>query len=146
MVKHNAHAAWRGTLREGSGTVGVGSGTFSSVYDFTSRFQDGKRTNPEELLGAALAGCYAMALSSIAENAGHKPAQIDVSAEVSLEQADNAFRISSVRLKTVAEIPDLDEKRFEELVGKAKRSCIVAKALTGTEITVNASLREPARR
>src|SRR6266436_8271852 len=107
MAKRTASAVWEGTLREGKGTVKLGSGAFEGAYSFASRFEEGKGTNPEELIGAAHAGCFSMALSAGLGRAGFTPKRIETSARVHLEKVGEAFRITRIELKTEAAVPGI---------------------------------------
>jgi lipoyl-dependent peroxiredoxin len=141
MPKRTAEAHWHGSLQGGSGTVKLGSGAFEGPYSYSSRFEDGPGTNPEELLGAAHAGCFTMALAAALSRMDHPPTSIDTTAMVVLERSESGFRISKVALRTVARVPDVDEEDFQEIADQAKRTCPVSRALTtGTEITLDATL------
>ncbi len=140
MAKRTASAVWEGTLREGKGTVKLGSGAFEGAYSFASRFEEGKGTNPEELIGAAHAGCFSMALAAGLTRAGFSPKRISTTASVSLEKVGEAFKITRIELNTEAEIPGLDENTFQEQADTAKKNCPVSQALAGTEISLNAKL------
>jgi osmotically inducible protein OsmC len=139
MIRH-AEAEWNGSLKEGSGHLKVETGALDSAYSFRSRFEGGGETNPEELLGAAHAGCYSMALSAMLTGAGHPPKSIRTKAAVHLTQSAGAFSISKIELDTVAEVPGLDAAEFEKHALNAKANCPVSKALAGTEIHLNAVL------
>lgn len=141
MAKRTASAIWRGTLKEGNGTVKLGSGAFEGQYSFASRFEEGSGTNPEELIGAAHAGCFSMALAAGLTKAGFKPASINTNASVSLEKVGEAFKITRIELTTVAEVADIDESTFMEQAETAKKNCPVSQALAGTEISLNATLK-----
>ena len=140
MPVRKANAVWEGSLKEGHGTVKLGSGAFEGRYSFGSRFEEAGGTNPEELIGAAHAGCFSMALSGGLERAGHPPRSIDTSARVHLERADSGFRISRIELTTTAEVPGIDAAAFAEQAETAKANCPVSQALAGVEITLNARL------
>ena len=142
MATRSANARWDGTLQDGSGTMAVGSGAFSGAYSFKSRFADGDGTNPEELIGAALAGCYSMQLSLGAEQAGHTPESIETEANVHLTPADGGgFEISRIDLATRGQVPGIDAQEFTRLAEEAKRDCLVHKALAGVgEVTLDAAL------
>ena len=116
----------------------LGSGAFEGQYSFSSRFEEGTGTNPEELIGAAHAGCFTMALSAGLERAGHTANSIETPARVHLERADVAFRISRIDLTTTADVPGIDEAAFAEQAETAKASCPVSKALAGVDITLDA--------
>ena len=138
MTIRNAEATWLGTLREGSGTMKVHSGYFEGPYTYASRFEEGKGTNPEELLGAAHAGCYSMFLSALLTKAGFPPTRIHTTATVHLEAGPTITRID---LHTQAEVPGVDEATFLEKVQEAKMGCPVSKALAAVaSINVQARL------
>ena len=140
MATRNGSAVWEGTLREGKGTVRLGSGAFEGPYSFASRFEEGKGTNPEELIGAAHAGCFSMALSAALSKAGLSPKRIETTAKVHLGQVEGGFAITKIELDTTANVPGIDEKTFLDHADGAKKNCPVSKALAGTEITLNAKL------
>jgi lipoyl-dependent peroxiredoxin len=140
MATRNGSAVWEGTLREGKGTVKLGSGAFEGPYSFASRFEDGAGTNPEELIGAAHAGCFSMALAAGLSKAGISPKRIATTAKVHLGQVDGGFKITLIELETTAEVPGVDEKTFLEHADTAKRNCPVSQALAGTEIKLQAKL------
>jgi lipoyl-dependent peroxiredoxin len=140
MPARTATARWEGGLREGKGTMRLGSGAFEGQYSFSSRFEEGTGTNPEELIGAAHAGCFSMALSAGLERAGHPANSIDTTAHVHLDPADGGFRISRVDLDTTAEVPGIDDAAFEEQAQAAKANCPVSKALAGVDIRLDARL------
>ena len=140
MAKRTASAVWEGTLREGQGRVKLGSGTFEGAYSFTSRFEDGTGTNPEELIGAAHAGCFSMALAAGLTKAGFSPTRISTTASVSLEKVGEAFKITRIELDTEAEIRSIDEATFMAQAETAKKNCPVSQALAGTEISLKAKL------
>ncbi|MDX6404097.1 MAG: lipoyl-dependent peroxiredoxin [Blastocatellia bacterium] len=140
MAKRTASAVWEGTLKDGKGTVKLGSGAFEGQYSFASRFEEGSGTNPEELIGAAHAGCFSMALAAGLTRAGFTPTRINTNASVSLEKVGEAFKITKIELNTEAEIPNIDEAAFLEQADTAKKNCPVSQALAGTEITLSAKL------
>ncbi len=140
MAKRTASAVWEGTLKDGKGTVKLGSGAFEGQYSFASRFEEGTGTNPEELIGAAHAGCFSMALAAGLTRAGFTPTRISTNASVSLEKVGEAFKITKIELNTEAEIPNIDEATFLEHAETAKKNCPVSQALAGTEISLNAKL------
>ncbi len=140
MKKRRAEAVWRGNLTEGNGSMKLGSGLFESSYSFSSRFEEGEGTNPEELLGAAHAGCFSMALSNILAEEGFAPEEIQTEAEVSLDKVDGGFKITEIKLITQARVPEISEKEFLEHAKNAKGNCPVSLALGGTEISLEASL------
>src|SRR6185503_15055798 len=139
MAVSKASARWTGTLKEGSGTMKGGNGFFEAPFTFLSRFQgDNKGTNPEELVGAAHAGCFSMFLSAQLTNAGKPPKSIDTSATVTLGDGPT---ITSIVLDTVAVVPGVDQATFDEKVAFSKANCPVSKALAAVaEIKVNAKL------
>jgi osmotically inducible protein OsmC len=140
MVARKAEAEWQGDLRSGQGRVSLGSGAWSGPYSFRSRFESGDGTNPEELIGAAHAGCFSMALAAGLSAAGHKPERIHTTATVHIEQQDGGFAIPRIRLVTEARIPGLDEAEFQKQAQTAKANCPVSKALAGTKIELEAKL------
>ena len=137
MSIRNASAVWNGTLKEGNGTMKLGSGAFEGAFTFASRFEEGPGTNPEELVGAAQAGCFSMFLAAVLTDAGFPPVQIRTAAKVHLEQGP---RITLVELDTEAEVPNVDEKTFLEKVDLSEKNCPISLALTGPELRVTAHL------
>jgi lipoyl-dependent peroxiredoxin len=135
MAIRHAQAEWKGTLREGSGTMKFGK--FEGPFTYASRFESGEGTNPEELLGAAHAGCYSMFLSALLTKAGFKPTRIQTTATVHLEDGPT---IKTIELKTEAQVPNLDNAKLQELAAEAKANCPVSKALTGVDIKLHATL------
>jgi osmotically inducible protein OsmC len=140
MSTRQAHARWEGNLKEGRGRVDFGGGAFSAPYSFASRFEKGAGTNPEELLGAAHASCFAMALSLVLSEAGFKPDYVDATATVSITPQDGGFKISRSHLVCEAGIAGIDAATFAKHAENAKASCPVSKALAGTQITLEAKL------
>ncbi len=140
MPTRKAHARWEGSLKEGRGQVDVGSGAFKGAYSFASRFEEGPGTNPEELLGAAHAGCFAMALSLVLGQAGFKPEYVDATAHVTVLPQDGGFKITKSHLVCEAKVPGIDQAAFMRHAETAKASCPVSQALAGTEITLEARL------
>jgi lipoyl-dependent peroxiredoxin len=133
-------AAWKGGLKDGKGALSTESGALREYpYGFASRFEGQKGSNPEELLGAAHAGCFTMALSSILGEAKLTAESMETKAQVTLEQVDDGFAITAVHLTLKAKIPGADKAKFDELVGKAKAGCPVSKLLKA-EITLDATL------
>ena len=133
-------AVWEGTLKEGKGTMKLGSGAFEGPYSFQSRFENGTGTNPEELIGAAEAGCFSMALALNLEKAGHPPKRIKTTAKVTLKVSDGVFKITTIELQTKANVPGIDATKFQEQAALTKTTCPVSVALAGTEIKLNAEL------
>jgi lipoyl-dependent peroxiredoxin len=142
MPVRTAHAVWEGNLREGKGKVSLGSGAFEGSYSFGSRFQEGKGTNPEELVGAAHAGCFSMALSHGLAEAGHTPKSVKTTAKVQLDPAERGFKISNITLICEAQVPGLTEQKFLEFAESAKAGCPVSQALKATDIKLQAKLVE----
>jgi lipoyl-dependent peroxiredoxin len=140
MVARRAEAEWQGDLRLGKGQVRLGSGAYSGPYSFRSRFESGDGTNPEELIGAAHAGCFSMALAAELSAAGHAPERIHTEAIVHIERQDGGFAIPRISLATEARVPGIDEASFQEQAQAAKTNCPVSKALAGTAIELEAKL------
>ncbi len=141
MRVRKAYAEWNGTLKEGSGSVSLGSGAFEGAYTHASRFGDGEGTNPEELLGAAHAGCYTMFLSSLLTNRGYSPTRISTTASVQIDTGEGGPTISRIRLETEAEVPGLDADTFQSVAEEAKQKCPVSKALAVPVIELEARLQ-----
>lgn len=141
MPTRNANAEWHGNIREGKGHVRFGGGAYEGSYSAASRFADGGGTNPEELIAAAHAACFSMAFSVNLSMAGFTPTTIRTSAEVHIEQVDGAWTITRIDLICGAEVPGIDEAKFQELAQSAKRNCPVSRALKGVaEINLEATL------
>ena len=140
MPVRTADARWEGGLQDGQGSMEFGSGAFQGQYSFGSRFEEGWGTNPEELIGAAHAGCFSMALSGVLGNAGHAPEEISTTARVHIDKAGEGFAITRVELETRGRVPDISEDDFAAYAEEAKENCPVSRALAGPEITVNARL------
>ena len=139
-MQRKANARWQGTAKEGSGTLSTQSGTLTDVpYTFKARFGDGKGTNPEELIAAAHAGCFTMALSFGLNNAGFTAEAIDTDAQLTLDQVPGGFAITAIHLTTRARIPTIDAAKFNEIAAGAKANCPVSKVLNAT-ITMDATL------
>jgi len=130
-------AEWKGTLKEGAGTMKLASGAYEGPFTFASRFESGGGTNPEELIGAAHAGCFSMYLSALLTNAGFKPTRVHTTAAVHLGEGPT---ISLIVLNTEAQVPNLTEAAFMDHAEAAKKNCPVSKALAGPEIRLNAKL------
>jgi lipoyl-dependent peroxiredoxin len=141
MATRTASAVWDGTLKQGKGSMKLGSGAFEGAYSFSSRFEEGTGTNPEELIGAAEAGCFSMALSSNLEKAGHPAKRINTTATVKLEMVGGGPKITTIDLKTDAEVAGIDAAKFQEIAEQTKKGCPVSAALAGTQINLSASLR-----
>lgn len=141
MTIREAQAEWQGTLKDGSGRLRLGSGVFEGAYSFPSRFENGPGTNPEELIAAAHAGCFSMALSAILGREGHVPDSIRTVAKVHLGATAAVPTITQIEIETEASAPGLAEEDFERLAQSAKTTCLVSRALAGvTRITLKASL------
>lgn len=140
MPLRSANAVWEGDLRNGHGTMRLGGGAFEGAYSFSSRFEEGKGTNPEELIAAAHAGCFSMALSAQLTEAGFVPTRVETTAKVHLEKTEAGFGIGRIDLQTEAEVPGIDEPTFQQLAEGAKKGCPVSRALSAVEITLNAHL------
>lgn len=139
-MKRNASAVWSGDLKSGKGTLTTDSGVLDATpYSFSTRFEDAKGTNPEELIGAAHAGCFSMALSMILGQAGLTPERIATKASVTLEQVDGGFAISAVHLDVTARVPGADQAAFDKAANDAKAGCPVSKVLNAA-ITMDARL------
>jgi osmotically inducible protein OsmC len=140
MATRTGSATWEGTLKSGQGTMKLGSGAYEGAYSFSSRFEEGTGTNPEELIGAAEAGCFSMALSVGLEKAGFPPNKISTTAKVKLEKVGEAFRITQINLETEADVPGIDDMKFQEAAEQTKKNCPVSVALGGTQISLKATL------
>ncbi len=140
MATRTANAVWEGGLKDGKGKMKLGSGAYEGAYSFASRFENGAGTNPEELIAAAHAGCFSMALSAGLGKSGFSPKRIQTSAKAHLEKVGEGFKITRIELTTEAEIPGIDQQKFMEHAEGAKKGCPVSQALAGTEITLNAKL------
>ena len=140
MAVRTAQAVWQGTLREGNGQVKLGSGAFEGGYSFSSRFEDAPQTNPEELIGAAHAGCFSMALGAALERAGHPAERIQTEARVHLTKGESGNAISQIDLITEGIVPGIDPEQFAEFAENAKNTCIVSRALKAVPITLEAKL------
>ena len=139
-MKRNASAVWKGGLKDGKGTISSDSGVLADTqYSFSTRFEDGKGTNPEELIAAAHAGCFSMALSAQLGTMGLTPASIRTSASVSLDKLDDGFAITAVHLVVKASVPGADAAQFTTAANNSKAGCPVSKVLKAT-ITMDATL------
>jgi osmotically inducible protein OsmC len=139
MPQRKGSAEWKGGLKDGRGTLSLGSGAFAGSYSFGSRFEDEKGTNPEELIGAAHAACFSMALAAGLGKAGFQPKRVSTTARVDLDMSDGP-RIATITLDTEAEVPGIDAEEFRKQAEGAKQNCPVSKALTGVDIRLNARL------
>src|SRR5215469_16378608 len=139
MPVRNAEAEWKGNLIEGQGHMKMGT-AYDGPYTFRSRMEDGAGTNPEELIAAAHAGCFSMALSAGLTKAGHAPKRIHTNAAVHFDKVGEGFAITSIDLNTEAEVPGIDAAKFQEFAEGAKKNCPVSKALSAVPINFKASL------
>ena len=141
MPDRTASASWRGSLPEGDGTMRLGGGAYEGPYSFQSRFENGEGTNPEELIAAAHAGCYSMALSGNLGRAGYEPESVDTTATVTIEKAGDGFAITRIRLDTRARVAGIAEEEFQEVARATKDTCPVSGALAAVgTIEVDARL------
>ncbi len=140
MPVRKADAVWNGTLREGTGRVSLESGAFEGKYSFGSRFESEPGTNPEELVGAAHAGCFSMALSAALGEAGHDPLEVATTARVHLEKTDDGFAVTRIELVSRAKVPGIDRDTFMTFAEDAKQGCPISKLLTGAEISLQIEL------
>jgi osmotically inducible protein OsmC len=131
MPKRRANARWDGSLKDGNGTMRMASGAYEGPYTFESRFEEGEGTNPEELIAAAHAGCYSMALSGDLGQAGHEVESVETNATVQIDQIEGGFEISRIDLATTARVPGIAEDEFQQIAEGAKKGCPVSKALGG---------------
>ena len=137
MAVRKAEAVWEGSLKEGAGVMKLGSGSYDGPFTYASRFESGQGTNPEELIGAAHAGCFSMFLSALLSKDGFVPDRIDTTATVHLEAGPT---ISLIELTTKAQVAGIDQAKLEEYAAAAKANCPVSKALASVEIKLNATL------
>lgn len=143
MPIRKASAEWRGDLKKGSGDISTESGVLKNVaYNFASRFEQGRQTNPEELIGAAHAACYSMALSNMLAGAGFTVKWVRTEDKVHIEKLESGFSITKIEIHCEANVPGIDEATFSKHAEKAKKDCPVSKALAGTELTLTANLQE----
>jgi osmotically inducible protein OsmC len=140
MPTRQSEAEWSGDLKQGKGTMKLGSGAFQGNYSFTSRMENGPGTNPEELIAAAHAGCYSMALSAILSAAGHVPTKVHTTAHVHFGPVPDGFAITQIELNSTATVPGLDQATFNQFAQQAKSGCPVSKALASVPITLTAKL------
>ena len=141
MAVHGASAEWKGSLKEGAGNMRLGSGAFEGPYTFVSRFETGPGTNPEELIGAAHAGCFSMALAAALGRAGHNPTSIKTNAKVHLGAGEAGPTITQIDLEVEGQVPGIDQATFQQFADGAKTGCVVSRALAGVKtITLNAKL------
>jgi lipoyl-dependent peroxiredoxin len=143
MPDRTASASWRGSLPEGDGTMRLGGGAYEGPYSARSRFEEGEGTNPEELIAAAHAGCYSMALSGNLGRAGYEPESVDTTATVTIEKAGDGFAITRIRLETRARVAGIADEEFQEVAQATKDTCPVSGALAAVStIEVDARLAQ----
>jgi len=142
MLNRTAQAIWEGNLKNGQGTMEFGGGAFKGNYSFTSRFENGKGTNPEELIAAAHSGCFAMALSNMLAEAGYTPKRVMAIAKVSLEKVGDGFKITASHLDCLAKVPGINPEKFNDIAEKAKKGCPVSVLLSNIEISLDARLEQ----
>ncbi|WP_119067063.1 OsmC family protein [Aggregatilinea lenta] len=141
MPVRNASAVWQGDLTGGKGSMALGSGAFEGSYSFGTRFEETPGTNPEELIGAAHAGCYSMALAGALARAGFPPERISTTAKVHLTKVESGFKITKIELVTEASVPGIDNLTFQDTANATKSACPVSQALAAVqEITLDAKL------
>jgi osmotically inducible protein OsmC len=139
-MAQTARAHWEGDLKTGKGTIGLGSGAFEGPYSFKTRFEGAPGTTPEELLGAAHAGCFTMALSLGLTTAGHPPRSLDTNAVVTLAKVGESFAITRIDLTLKGVVPGLSEADFKRLAEDAKKNCIISRAISNVPMTLEATL------
>jgi lipoyl-dependent peroxiredoxin len=140
-LKRRSRAAWEGRVDEGAGSIALGSGAFEGEYSLRGRTEEGQRTtNPEELIGAALAGCYTMSLANLLTEQDRPATRLDTTATVYLEQGEDGFAIPRIDLETTGEVPGVEAAEFQQLAEQAERGCPVSKVLRAAEISVRATL------
>ena len=143
MPTRNGSAEWRGDLQGGDGTLRVGERSYEGPYSFKSRFEEGEGTNPEELIAAAHAACFAMAFSNILDGEGHTPESVEASARVVLKEVDGAPTIARIELKADGKVPGIDDDEYQRLAEQAKKDCPVSRALGAVpEIQLEATLKQ----
>jgi lipoyl-dependent peroxiredoxin len=140
-VTRTAQASWQGTVPDGGGRIGLGSGAYEGPFSLRARIEDVERaTNPEELIAAAEAGCFTMSLANLLGEAGHPPQELHTTAHVRLEQLEQGFTITRIDLSAVGEVAGVDAATFARLAEQAKATCPVSRALAGTELALDARL------
>jgi lipoyl-dependent peroxiredoxin len=140
-VTRTAQASWQGTLPDGGGRIGLGSGAYEGPFSLRARIEDVERaTNPEELIAAAEAGCFTMSLANLLGDAGHPPQELRTTARVRLEQLEQGYSITRIDVSTVGDVPGVDAATFARLAEEAKATCPVSRALASTEIVLEARL------
>ncbi|MEX2182655.1 MAG: OsmC family protein [Gemmatimonadaceae bacterium] len=140
MITRKADARWEGELKTGKGTIKLGSGAYEGPYSFGTRFESAPGTNPEELIGAAHAGCFSMDLNNRLATSGHLPTSVATTAEVRLDRVDGKMTIVGIALTCVAKVPGLDAAEFQKVAEEAKAGCIISRALASVPMTLKATL------
>ena len=140
MGQQQASAKWNGNLKEGNGTMSIPKGNYNGPYTFALRFETGEGTNPEELVGAAQAGCFSMFLAAQITESGFQPNNVDTKATVTLDKDDTGPKITEIQLNCNADVPGLSEEKFQELVQVSKTNCPISRLYAGTSISVTAKL------
>ena len=141
MPVRTADARWERSLQDGSGTMRLGSGAWEGKFSFSSRMENGAGTNPEELIGAAEAGCFSMAFANALSQAGHKPQEIRTSARVHFDKVEQGWTITRIELTTQGNVPGIDEASFKKIAEDAKKACPVSRALAATQVDLQATLK-----
>ena len=143
MAVRKASAKWEGTLKEGKGNIALGSGAFEGQFSFSTRFEEGTGTNPEELIGGAQAGCYSMQLNVMLERNGTPADYVDTTAKVHLNRNDEGPVVDKIEIITEASVPGMDDETFQKFAADAKAACLISKLLSGStaEITLEATLK-----
>ena len=140
MPTRNASAIWNGDLMKGSGVTRLGSGAWEGQYNFSSRFESGTGTNPEELLGASHAACFSMALSAGLGKAGFTPQRVSTTAKVTVDKVGDGFKVTKIRLETQATVPNIDDAKFQEIANATKTGCPISQALSAVPMELDAKL------
>ena len=140
MITRKANARWEGELKTGNGTVSLGSGAFTGPYSFGTRFEGAQGTNPEELIGAAHAGCFSMAFSLALHTAGHAAKHVETTAEVQLDRVDGKMTVVGIALTTKADVPGISADEFQKLAAETKDGCIISRALASVPMTLTATM------
>jgi lipoyl-dependent peroxiredoxin len=140
MPARTANAVWQGDLRGGRGQMKFGGGAWEGQYSFSSRFEEGPGTNPEELIAAAHAGCFSMAFANELAKAGFTPTRVETTAKVHLDKGETGFKITRIHLDTAGQVPGISDDQFQKIAEGAKKGCPVSQLVTGAEITLKARL------
>src|SRR5579862_2883200 len=140
MPVRTASAVWEGDLKSGKGTMKLATGAYNGQYSFSSRFENGTGTNPEELIAGAHAGCFSMAFSNGLAKAGFTPKRVSTTAGVTLEKVGEGFKITTIQLTTEGDVPGIDDAKFQEIAEGAKKNCPVSQLVTGANVVLTAKL------